>query len=462
VNHRTSIWFEHCNERRAERISRALMRAGRLAAIFTACGGCFILFGYASGAEWIVRPLADGPISHPLTALLFIVGGTALLFVRPFCMPAASAATLICVGVVAAFRLVGILFGVPDGRFFMFDWGGVGPIGVHAAMRFLLVSTSFTLRYLGYPRSSQAVAVAGMAPSLVSLTGYLYGIAIFYGAMSLTTTIIGLAFSATPFLLGARVGFMRALCSPWDGGRYGRFQIFAITTVLFLGGIIVQRQTAISGAAVVPAFVVTATLVLSLVSAYCTILTERNDYARRIAERLVANHVLHDPLTGLHNRRFLNEQADGISAFARRQGIALSVLMVDVDHFKGVNDAFGHQVGDLVLQRIAGALRARLRRGDIAVRYGGEELLVVLMGADLEVAESVAEDIRSMIASQDLSALGPQRVTVSVGVAEVTASIADAGVLADAALYEAKRSGRNRVQAAATPRRPNLRLATAG
>lgn len=105
-------------------------------------------------------------------------------------------------------------------------------MGWHAARMFLFVALAFLLRYRGFPKLSQIAAVAGMMPPLVSLTGYVYGVPGFHGAMSLTSTIFGLAFAATPFLLGARTGIMRAISSPWDGGRYGRLQILVAGAAL--------------------------------------------------------------------------------------------------------------------------------------------------------------------------------------------------------------------------------------
>ncbi|MBI3947569.1 MAG: diguanylate cyclase [Armatimonadetes bacterium] len=155
-----------------------------------------------------------------------------------------------------------------------------------------------------------------------------------------------------------------------------------------------------------------------------------------------------DGLTGLWNRRYLNQRLDEEVRRARRAAQPLSCLMVDLDHFKGINDRFGHQQGDLVLQMVAGAIRQAVRSSDVVGRYGGEEFCIITPAADLEGAAQIGERIRAGVAEGavvvDDEAI---RVTVSVGVAQLGEE-GDATALvaaADQALYAAKAAGRNRV-----------------
>jgi two-component system, cell cycle response regulator len=158
-----------------------------------------------------------------------------------------------------------------------------------------------------------------------------------------------------------------------------------------------------------------------------------------------------DALTGLANRRAFDEALLREVARARRSGAALAVVVLDVDHFKRVNDAHGHAAGDLVLAEVAARARAALRAGDLLARVGGEELAAVLPAADLAAAAEVAERIRSGLAAAPVVAGGAAlAVTASLGCAALLPSDADgAAVLAraDARLYDAKRGGRNRVLA---------------
>ena len=177
----------------------------------------------------------------------------------------------------------------------------------------------------------------------------------------------------------------------------------------------------------------------------------------RVLEQLVQDlqeQAVTDPLTGLLNRRFLQEFLPREVMKAHRHGTSLAVIMVDLDFFKRINDVFGHEAGDLVLRKVAGTIKGTFRGSDVACRYGGEEFVLILPGATLEGARQKAETIRLSIASLDLMqrdrSLG--RVTASLGVALYPEHGADADALvraADAALYAAKEGGRNRVVVAA-------------
>lgn len=162
----------------------------------------------------------------------------------------------------------------------------------------------------------------------------------------------------------------------------------------------------------------------------------------------LAEQTVRDELTGLHNRRYLADFMDDAFPLARTSGVPLSVVMLDVDHFKRVNDRHGHRVGDRVLQRLAHALTTCMRPGDVAVRYGGEEFIVVLPGSDLTVAVDRAEELRRACTLEVPLRDATLCTTISVGVATVDAHVVDADALlelADAALYEAKHAGRDRV-----------------
>ena len=169
--------------------------------------------------------------------------------------------------------------------------------------------------------------------------------------------------------------------------------------------------------------------------------------ARRYEE--VKAEALTDSLTGLANRRALDAAVVRAIARARRDAALCTVLFIDLDHFKDINDSLGHAVGDAVLQVVGRALRDRLRRGDMLARYGGEEFVALLPDTDLGAALRVAEILRSRIASLDFGSLtGGLPVRVSIGVAQLSEELMSAGSLvsaADSAMYEAKRQGRNRV-----------------
>src|SRR5450830_50592 len=159
----------------------------------------------------------------------------------------------------------------------------------------------------------------------------------------------------------------------------------------------------------------------------------------------------HDRLTGLYNRLALMELMDHHLALARRRRSPLALLMLDIDHFKVVNDQHGHLVGDEVLRQVAQRAQARLRGADLLARFGGEEFLALLPATAADGAQAVAEDIRRAVGEQPMVVNGVSiPVTISIGVhASIPAegpTAAEAMIaLSDQALYEAKHQGRNRV-----------------
>jgi len=152
-----------------------------------------------------------------------------------------------------------------------------------------------------------------------------------------------------------------------------------------------------------------------------------------------------DFLTGLGNRRALMEQMPIIRAKAARPEEAVSLILFDLDHFKRINDEYGHDAGDSVLMAIGEAVKDHLRPYDYAARMGGEEFCIVLPGADLAAAETVAERLRRAVESRVVEPLPEGRITCSFGVAQARPNerLQELLLRADAALYTAKDQGRN-------------------
>ncbi len=170
-----------------------------------------------------------------------------------------------------------------------------------------------------------------------------------------------------------------------------------------------------------------------------------HQYARLWEEhRLMQTLALCDPLTELPNRRACETTLRREIARSEREGKALSVLLLDVDHFKLINDRFGHEEGDRVLQHIAQLLRDNLRASDEPSRWAGDEFVAVLPATNLEHAHLVAERIRRAVASAEL-AHGPSKITVTLGVAQLVVGDDARSLLAraDRNLYQAKNEGRN-------------------
>lgn len=176
---------------------------------------------------------------------------------------------------------------------------------------------------------------------------------------------------------------------------------------------------------------------------------EKEIEERRLAQAELERLAVTDSLTGLLNRRRFFDGLEAELARARRYDRALSVLMVDVDHFKLVNDSLGHRAGDSALITVARRIESGLRDSDLACRYGGEEFAILLPEADLEEARQAAERLRSLVSAEPMVAADSHfKVTVSVGVACLDAEEGAEAFLerSDRALYRAKAQGRDRVE----------------
>jgi two-component system cell cycle response regulator len=156
-----------------------------------------------------------------------------------------------------------------------------------------------------------------------------------------------------------------------------------------------------------------------------------------------------DGLTGLTNHRAFQERLAQIHALAERTGRGFSLILTDIDHFKKVNDTYGHPVGDAVLKRVAAVFAGRARKVDVVARYGGEEFVLVLPDTDAEGAAIFASKLREEVAAQTMTSdAGPFQVTISMGVAAYPRDGQETAALverADQALYYCKKHGRNRV-----------------
>jgi len=185
---------------------------------------------------------------------------------------------------------------------------------------------------------------------------------------------------------------------------------------------------------------------------------------RKIAElenkiRELSQDLIHDPLTGLYTRKFLENELhqyltiiSHVNSEKRRQWFGfehISILFFDVDNFKAINDTYGHLAGDIVLKDVADVIRESVREGDTAARWGGEEVVVMLLGAAGEDAREKAENIRRNVENLSFDFAPELKVTVSGGISEVLPKMTQEEIIkqADTAMYRAKEAGRNKVVA---------------
>ena len=193
-------------------------------------------------------------------------------------------------------------------------------------------------------------------------------------------------------------------------------------------------------------------LPLSMVSAAVFIALGVADRLReqRLALSEAERRAQTDPLTGVLNRRSLIERLEAAGVRARARGLPISILFIDLDHFKSINDSYGHQAGDACLRAVIGPIQAELRQSDVIGRFGGEEFVVILSSADGAAAHPIAERIRGRVEAVIVDGFGAEiRMTCSIGIAASDDEGAWGETLiarADEAVYIAKRSGRNQVR----------------
>ena len=289
-------------------------------------------------------------------------------------------------------------------------------------------------------------SLAQFAPRMrVLLLGYAGSVAVIGLIGSLPWSgALGRALINPLLIAGAPLLLVASILAAVRGSRYALFFLCGWTPLL---AVTVLGSAQLYGVAsgwtwsANAAFVAGAleALVLSLGLADRALALRRaHEQARRLADI--------DPLTGLYNRRAWSQRLPETEREARTRGVPLTLLFLDLDGFKQLNDQHGHAAGDNTLLALAGVLRAELREEDLIGRYGGEEFVVALPGADEAHALQVAERIRQRLRERSLTAVGVQ-CTVSIGVAALQSHEDTAALLrrADEAMYAAKAAGRNRV-----------------
>ncbi|MBQ5948488.1 GGDEF domain-containing protein [Massilia sp. ST3] len=322
---------------------------------------------------------------------------------------------------------LGAVFGIAVVLFSVWDyWIAPGHAAATTALRLTLVLVGA----LGYIDWGPRVSVAWRC-GLVYVTHS--------GAMILSSALLpGGLVLALPAITG--IMFPLALLEP----RLPRlFLLLLFPSALF----------AALGAAVLAPQALASSLLVYLAClglAACTAVAQgRMRRAAFLAERALAYSAHHDSLSGVLARGYLMELAEHDLALAKRYGRPLAVCMLDIDHFKRVNDHFGHPAGDALIREVSKACSSELRASDYFGRVGGEEFVCVMPETTEEEARACAERMRLAVAAIRLATpAGPVRCTISIGIAALEPAHVDFGVLlaaADAALYQAKESGRDRV-----------------
>jgi diguanylate cyclase (GGDEF)-like protein len=436
-----------------------LVRPLGLSGIVFACA--ILAVGYGNGVEWLFRPLTGGPATHPLTATAIALLGFGILCWRPrrrSRLPTVMGGAALALGVLRLAEISldqDLLSTITPFYGIVRDSQAAGtPIatGTNTATMVVLLSVALILNGQRRFTIAQVLAFLALGFPLVSITGYAYGVDRFFGRMALTTVVAALPVGAAILLAGAHRGILRSILSPWVGGRIARVQILLGYVVPFLIGYALLTAAARQPAELFGLFIVLVSAFISGLIAFSAVIQENMDMRRRGAERRLAFAATRDPLTDLPNRRLLFDEGPRELDRAARNHSPVSLLMLDIDHFKHLNDRYGHGAGDAVLKRVGELIRGELRRQDLPARYGGEEFVVLLPDTPVEGAARLAEMLRQRIAEECFACFEGDAfaVTVSVGCAENQDSNKFPGLLslADDALYRAKALGRNRVELA--------------
>jgi two-component system cell cycle response regulator len=231
-----------------------------------------------------------------------------------------------------------------------------------------------------------------------------------------------------------------------EGGTQSVLEDMGSTNGTFCNGARVQRQILAEGDKI-------------LLGSTTILKFSYQDKLDEMFQRQMSESALRDGLTKAFNKRYFTERVESEYLYAVRHGAPVSLMFIDIDHFKRINDVHGHPAGDYVLVELAKLAHGCLRNEDIFSRYGGEEFAVISRGTDLAEAQSLAERLRRAVETHAFSFEGKSiAVTISVGVARAprvgVTSPADLVAVADETMYLAKRSGRNRVCVASSTSEP--------
>jgi diguanylate cyclase (GGDEF)-like protein len=329
------------------------------------------------------------------------------------------------------------------------------------AVCFLVVTAALLMLDRGTKwrwRPSELLALPILIAPTMSLIGYAYSITAFYGPASaaklaVNTALCFLALAVALLLARPRGRVLELATTTSPAGIIVRRMVpICVVVPLVLGWLHLRTVEAGVFNFAAGTWWMTAAVIAAMAGMirWCAGTLSRTDGRRRAFENQLYALANRDSLTGLFNRHRFEEELDQVLARARRYGGAASILVIDLDHMKPVNDSFGHAAGDDLLRGVAAVFGARLREADIAARLGGDEFAVVLIEAGRAAAAKVARELCCAIAEIRIETpYGTGSTTASVGVAPVdgTPGLVPGELLAraDEAMYRAKRAGGNQV-----------------
>jgi diguanylate cyclase (GGDEF)-like protein len=425
-----------------------------LASLFALCSfliAVFSLVAHRLALVDIIQPLPDGPAVHPVTAFSVI-----LLAV---CVVLTMQRTRLFVDGVCTTVLLGALaqLAFPDktNRWLQelntFPAGPETAVSTSTALCLLMLAVSLLLRRYRNALVSQVLSVFAYGAPAMALVGFVLGVHDPQAEMSLTTVMMLIPLCVATALRTVYHGFLRALLGPTRVSALARRYLALVMMAPYLLGLGIVGFTPDAADISIVILIVVCSQTVGLVVAFLALSFCDLERRSNVLQRRTEKRATRDGLTGAMNRAGFAGHAIREIDQNRRTRSTVSLLFVDVDHFKCINDTYGHKAGDQVLKRIMCLTRSCLRSGDTVARWGGEEFVVLLPAIDLNGALLIAEKIRHRIGVEHLDELATGlQVTVSIGCAEMNSceGLDELVARADRALYTAKHRGRNRTVAA--------------
>jgi diguanylate cyclase (GGDEF)-like protein len=425
-----------------------------LASLFALCSfliAVFSLVAYRLNLVDIVKPLPDGPAVQPVTAFGVILLAVCVVLTMQRARPFVDAVcTIVLLGALAQ-----LAFPERAGHWLQglnpFPAGPETVVSTSTSLCLLMLAVSLLLRQYRNALVSQMLSVFAYGAPAMALVGFVLGVHEPHAEMSLTTVMMLIPLCVATALRTVYHGFLRALLGPTRVSALARRHLALVMMAPYLLGLGIVGFTPDAADISIVILIVISSQTVGLVVAFLALSFCNLERRSNVLQRRTEKRAMHDGLTGAMNRASFADHALREIDHHRRTRNTVSLLFVDVDHFKCINDTFGHMTGDQVLKRVMRLTRSCLRSGDTVARWGGEEFVVLLPATDLNGALLIAEKIRRRIGVEHLDELATGlQVTVSIGCTEMNSSegLDELVARADRALYEAKHRGRNQTVAA--------------
>ncbi len=434
---------------RKQRLVRMCLASASGVAATAMLIGVAALLGYAIDVRFLWRVIDGAPAIRPVSAAGIFAVGLAILLARPWRTGNASLLLALPVGLIGVLGLAGSRFAWSLRLFARAaETPGAGRMAPDTSITLLLLAAAIVLlRFRNVAAAQNVAAAAAMVPYTAGIA-YLYGIPGFSGWMSFPTMLGSFACAAAILLRTAHRDPLRALLSPHRAGRMARLQMMILCGCsLAIGSIAVLASPVLARPALAfeSASVGLATL---LVIAFSAIAYERVERGRRRADAALLSAATHDHLTGLLNRRGFFSAGREALRRQKQEGADAGILLLDIDHFKTINDSYGQQAGDAFLQQLAAEIAGMAGRADVIGRLGSNEFALILPGAEAAQYRAVAEALRRAVAEMDIGGsrnVNPMTASAGISTAglgghQLEVSLGQAGL----ALFLAKSEGRNR------------------